>query len=492
MRRLTGRRTLAAPQSKPLAVPLLPVVLILGPYASKWFSQQDPGDNARYAGQAAWLLISEPQDLAKRLEHIRQHTPGVPVMAFFPLLPDGHETSELMVNSLINWQHHFSGEVDFPHLPCTIALYARLSNERRNNSRSNTTWLGSLDISQRKAKDFLKVLEDLQRAMMPNMPCSADQIQRAAMGQNLLGWLDENGVIQAMQQLFAHTPLQPNGMLLCDCGNGFTRHGAWANWLEEHYAILPALCSSLSFPPLPKLIAPPSRVLPPPALLAPLPRKRYWSSGLFLLLGAYMLGNTWLAGQQLRQFHQQMLPMDRVQELSVQRIQGYISDLKQYQKRFSDCGPTHLLLRWGLSPCSILAKQTERHIAQLQEIPTLTSAGPNAMFDSSSTKLQPGAQEMLQNMVALANAYPQHNLLIVGHSDNTGNDERNLFLSEQRARAVSDWLEQQGINPERLIIRAAGSAEPIATNDTPAGRQQNRRVEILALPLEKTNKELTH
>lgn len=488
-RYLLRSRTQPAPQPIALVTPIRPAILILGPYAAKWFSQQNVGDSARYAGQAAWLLISEPQDLSKRLTHIRQHSPDAPVMAFFPLLPDGHETSELMLTSLVNWQRQFSSaQTEHPRVPCTIALYARLSNERRNNSPSNTTWFGSLDNHRSTLIGAIAELEELQHELESNTQGTANQIQRAAMGKNLLAWLQESGVTQALQQLFAHTPLQLNGMMLCDYGNGFTRHGAWSNWLEQRYAILPALSSSLSFPPLPTTAAPPSRIMTPPPLPSPPPRA-YWSIGLLLLLSAHILGNTWLARQQLHQFHQQMLPISQLQELSVQKIQRYTADLKQYQQRSSGCTAMHFLLSWGLSPCSILAEHAVRHITQLQAIPTLSSAGAKAMFDSSSTRLQTDGQEMLQEMAALANAYPQHNLLLVGHSDNTGDEARNLYLSEQRAMVVRDWLMQQHINPERMTIRAAGTTEPIASNDTPLGRQQNRRVEMLVLPLQKTNKE---
>ena len=72
-------------------------------------------------------------------------------------------------------------------------------------------------------------------------------------------------------------------------------------------------------------------------------------------------------------------------------------------------------------------------------------------------------------------------MLIEGHSDNTGNEDFNLKLSQQRADAVRALLLARGIAPERITTRGYGPKFPIVDNDTPAGRQQNRRVEVLVL-----------
>jgi outer membrane protein OmpA-like peptidoglycan-associated protein len=68
--------------------------------------------------------------------------------------------------------------------------------------------------------------------------------------------------------------------------------------------------------------------------------------------------------------------------------------------------------------------------------------------------------------------------MIVGHTDTQGGTDRNLDLSQRRAKALTDFLEQIGINRARMTAIGRGDAEPIATNDTDAGRQWNRRIEI--------------
>lgn len=73
---------------------------------------------------------------------------------------------------------------------------------------------------------------------------------------------------------------------------------------------------------------------------------------------------------------------------------------------------------------------------------------------------------------------------ICGHTDNTGEDEYNQALSEKRAKSVSDFLTQRGINASRTRFKGCGSTQPVATNSTASGRQLNRRVEFIILASE--------
>jgi outer membrane protein OmpA-like peptidoglycan-associated protein len=100
------------------------------------------------------------------------------------------------------------------------------------------------------------------------------------------------------------------------------------------------------------------------------------------------------------------------------------------------------------------------------------------LFDFDSATLKAESDEMLQQMLAVLQADPGANVDIVGHTDWVGTDAYNLGLSQRRAQAVVDWLIAHGIARERLNAVGRGEAEPIAENTTPAGRQQNRRVEI--------------
>jgi OOP family OmpA-OmpF porin len=77
---------------------------------------------------------------------------------------------------------------------------------------------------------------------------------------------------------------------------------------------------------------------------------------------------------------------------------------------------------------------------------------------------------------------PQVRIEISGHTDSTGVRTRNIALSQARAQAVRAYLASQGVTPDRMVAKGYGPDRPVATNKTPAGRQQNRRVELNLIP----------
>jgi outer membrane protein OmpA-like peptidoglycan-associated protein len=105
----------------------------------------------------------------------------------------------------------------------------------------------------------------------------------------------------------------------------------------------------------------------------------------------------------------------------------------------------------------------------------------DVLFDTGRATLKPGAREKLSKLAGILLAYPGSLMLeIEGHTDSVGSDQLNNKLSQDRAEAVSSYLTQSGVKPEKIkATRGFGKTKPIATNDTAAGRQQNRRVEVV-------------
>jgi outer membrane protein OmpA-like peptidoglycan-associated protein len=103
----------------------------------------------------------------------------------------------------------------------------------------------------------------------------------------------------------------------------------------------------------------------------------------------------------------------------------------------------------------------------------------DVLFKSGSSELLSGARERLAKVSGIVLAYPGLHLEVEGHTDSVGSDEYNQALSERRAQAVRDYLVQQGITANAIVARGLGKSEPVASNETPEGRQQNRRVEIV-------------
>ncbi|HTI05021.1 MAG TPA: OmpA family protein [Gemmatimonadales bacterium] len=100
------------------------------------------------------------------------------------------------------------------------------------------------------------------------------------------------------------------------------------------------------------------------------------------------------------------------------------------------------------------------------------------LFAQESNELSTASRDNLRRLATSFEKYPNTRVMIVGHTDAQGGTDRNLDLSQRRAQALTDFLEQVGINRARMTAIGRGDAEPIATNDTDAGRQWNRRIEI--------------
>ena len=105
--------------------------------------------------------------------------------------------------------------------------------------------------------------------------------------------------------------------------------------------------------------------------------------------------------------------------------------------------------------------------------------GSDVLFEVGDATLKPGARRSIENLARFLRSHPERQLIIEGYTDSTGPDEANLDLARQRANAVARAVVNAGVDPGRVETRAFGEALPIASNDTAAGRQLNRRVEIV-------------
>ena len=101
------------------------------------------------------------------------------------------------------------------------------------------------------------------------------------------------------------------------------------------------------------------------------------------------------------------------------------------------------------------------------------------LFDTDRSDLKPAAQSNLQNLAASLQKNPETDILIIGHTDNTGSPQHNMDLSVRRASSVKSYITANNVDPSRLTIKGMGETEPIADNSTVEGRAQNRRVEIV-------------
>lgn len=128
------------------------------------------------------------------------------------------------------------------------------------------------------------------------------------------------------------------------------------------------------------------------------------------------------------------------------------------------------------------ARELEQQLSELKAKKTdrgfVLTLG-DVLFVTGKADLMPGAQRTIDQLAAFLNKYPDKNVSVEGHTDSVGSEAYNLTLSQHRAESVRSAIMARGISSDRIGAKGFGELYPVASNDTPAGRQQNRRVEIL-------------
>jgi len=133
-----------------------------------------------------------------------------------------------------------------------------------------------------------------------------------------------------------------------------------------------------------------------------------------------------------------------------------------------------------------LAQEIKLRQARVDELPnhvvrvTMTS---DTGFNTNSADIKPGFNSTMNKIADVVVRYGKTTLTVAGHTDDVGTAQYNQGLSERRAHAVAQYLEQHKVNPVRLAIVGKGESMPIATNATDGGRAENRRVEIYVEPV---------
>jgi outer membrane protein OmpA-like peptidoglycan-associated protein len=128
------------------------------------------------------------------------------------------------------------------------------------------------------------------------------------------------------------------------------------------------------------------------------------------------------------------------------------------------------------------AKALERELADLKGKKTdrgvVVTLG-DVLFDTGKATLKPGAYGTIERLAAVLKEDPSRKVMVEGHTDNVGSDEYNQALSERRAQSVQAALFERGVDASQISTVGKGESTPVASNDDPAGRQQNRRVELV-------------
>ncbi|MDI7492450.1 OmpA family protein [Cronobacter dublinensis] len=461
------------------------VIFIVGPFAARWFTRSGIGAELRAEQQTLWLLAATAEELQARLKPVRLRHPQADIRLWLPLLPDGYEEATLIAEQLDAWQRSMASCCWPQAFPCCVAFYARLSNT------DAVYWAGLSAItpwSDAQAPDPFGPLKATFTAMQTAQEMTARQ--RGIMGQRLLRWAEATSLNAVLLSFMAHPALRLSGIVVADDGKGFTRHGAWARWLETQYGVLPPLSPALLLPPLPEALEAPR--------FLPVRQKTARAAGLllsgvaFILLAASLLNAFWHARAQIRQTTSLTKNLTAVEPWNVSAQRTALSTLEAQHQRLARCAVSPQLTNWGLSPCARLARETQAVIERYRDLPYFSSQAPVSLFSSGSARLRAHSPAALAPLLAIIRQHPARHFLIIGHSDNTGSTEVNRQLSLERAVAVREWLMKEASLPAtQFAIYGLGDSMPVAGNDTETGKALNRRVEVIALPVDPAqNKEI--
>lgn len=133
----------------------------------------------------------------------------------------------------------------------------------------------------------------------------------------------------------------------------------------------------------------------------------------------------------------------------------------------------------------VLAKSEAAAVTREGNLLSVTFKG-DVTFDTNSAELRPGLYNEINRVAGVLNQYPNTLIRVEGHTDSKGSDEYNMDLSKRRANNVKTLLVMRGVAENRIEVVGYGKIMPVATNDTEAGRQKNRRVEIRIAPKAQT------
>jgi len=179
------------------------------------------------------------------------------------------------------------------------------------------------------------------------------------------------------------------------------------------------------------------------------------------------------AQQRADQEAQQRAAAEQQQQQSAQEAEQARQQASQAQQRTQQLEAQH-------------AQERQQLMTQLNQVlQTRDSARglivsmPDVLFSTGSANLKETARERLAKVAGILIAYPDIHVEVDGYTDSTGSPTFNEQLSQQRAASVQSYLAQQGVPAGSIVTRGFGQADPIASNDTAAGRQQNRRVELV-------------
>ena len=475
-------------------------VLLVAGNSDAWF---ESGQAYRETASGWYLRVDTPEQmriLAERLSYNRPALCGQ-VVVMLGLLPEQHTSDEAFLPWLRNWQRAVMQCRQWLNTTPPVLVTLMVSEPSPQNTSLNkhsahwftlTPDLPGMHIRLTEAgaipaEEWLQACDAASR-----LRCVSELLWLNAM----LSWY--NRVTDALTDICRqeHFYFRPVAVGFCLTSVAARPGNLWQQQLTSLTALPPSAGVSSQALPLPDI------------LLSGIPRHRglsHWHRlcrqtgaivGVFLLLAmlASFMNNQRLVrsvGEHLMAWHRMRGYSSESKTTALQRLQADSQLLNDWQQhgvpqRYG------LGLYQGMWLIPPVERATGEWIAPLPPRPVIQKVTQTpktvrlnslALFDAGKWTLKPGATKWLVNALVDIKAKAGWLIVVSGHTDNTGDPQRNQALSLKRAEAVRDWMRDTGDIPQSCFaVQGYGESRPVAPNDTAEGRARNRRVEISLVP----------
>ncbi|AIR01271.1 hypothetical protein LG71_15820 [Pluralibacter gergoviae] len=472
-----------------------PVMLVCGDLPRGWPDAQP----VIVCAGGCWIRVAESEQLMRTVQHLLWLRPqwGRQLAVIVSIRPQRHTDTGALTTML-------------------LGLRWQITQLRRKTRYAFPLLLNGL-VGSRMMKDAL------WQSAMPGENLSVWRASSAP--SSIAAWVTTGGAMAVEQQVMMNSlmdwfrqhvktifieegpdlpPVKPAAVLwgLMPGLPGALPSSLWSRWLSQHTALnqvedwLPvqeAQDDALLFP---EFILP---LLPEGAGLTPRQRTGRYALGMFTLAaGTALLCSAWNNHRLIQRVSFDIAHYYQTSVDEAARKAGAVAVLREDARQLDGWARSGEPLRMGLGLYHggrlhlpvLEAIRTYRPLptpvqpsAPVPDAPQTVRLNSMALFDTGQSALKPGATKLLVSALVGIKARPGWLIVVSGHTDSTGSPPVNQALSLRRAEAVRDWMRDTGDVPGSCFaVQGYGAGRPAATNDTPEGRAQNRRVEISLVP----------
>jgi len=494
---------LASGHELPSAEYRQPIVAVCGDGLLTLFGDV-PADQLclRMTEQGCYVRVPSFERLPAVIDYLLANRPhwGGQIGAFYVINPAEQTDKAMLAGNIQSFRHQVS-RVRRNGVALPVLLGSYLHATQRENvwftSELEYTGLAVIDGSG------CKPLDDWQQSAA-DLPLRAARMRQCVKAESLASWLASTVLPHLSSRETRVSPCPPVAcaMALVPGAPALRPNSLWSGWLHERTALEPV--SALEVTGNDALPFPDSFLTSLPRQPGLTPARRTLLRALWLLVLAAVIAlcssawqNLLLVRQVSDDLRRYLLipepsspdqPEHRLREQAVTVLRKDAARLDRYYREGEP-----LTLGLGLYTAEhirlpILAalaahRQPVAAVRPVEKIPDPVRLDSLSLFASGSADLRPGSTKVLVNALVGIKAQPGWLVVIAGHTDSLGDDARNLALSRNRAAAVRDWMQKMGDLPDSCFaVQGHGASQPIASNDTPAGRAANRRVDIRLVP----------